>query len=108
MRVLIIRLENELGTAQWAAGVTDRDFQRVEAECATPVGVDYVEQRFAAANEKMWNDVSTTTKQQSVDANGRSVGGDVVVDAAAGEHVADAGSRRETATCGYGGGHWWL
>ena len=61
-----------------------------------------VGRRVDAANEKMWNDVRPTAQQQSDDANGRPVGGDVVADAAAGEHVADVGSRREIATLGCG------
>ena len=45
MRVLIIRLGIELGAAQRAVGVTDRDFQRVKTECATPAGMENVGRR---------------------------------------------------------------
>ena len=103
MRVLIIRLGNELGAAQQAAGVTDRDFQRIEAKCATPAGVGCVERRVDAVNKKMWNDVRPAAQQRSGQASGRSVSGDAVADAATGEHVADVGCGREIATLGCGG-----
>ena len=106
MRVLIIRLGNELGAAQQAAGVTDRDFQRIEAKCATPAGVGCVERRVDAVNKKMWNDVRPAAQQRSGQASGRSVSGDAVADAAAGGHVAvaDVGCGRGIATLGCGGG----
>ena len=58
MRSLILRLGNELGAAQQAAGVTGRDFQRIEAECAhatAAAGMANVERRVDAAQKKMFD-----------------------------------------------------
>ena len=111
MKSFILRLGNELNAAQQVAGITSEDFQRIEAECATNAGRAAVERRVEAAEKVMFQamqpvDVRPIAQQRSGDANGRSVGGDVVADAAAGDHVADVGSRREIATlgCGDGGG----
>ena len=48
MRKLMVRLGDELGAAQQLAGVTDEDFRRVEAECATAAGLREVERRVDA------------------------------------------------------------
>ena len=62
MKVLILRLGDELGAAQLAAGVTAEDFQRVEVECSTTAGKAEVERRVDAAQKKMFDVLQPSTR----------------------------------------------
>ena len=66
MEKLLLRLGDELGAAQQAAGVTAEDFQRVEVECATTAGRAEVERRVDAAQKKMFDVLQQPSDRTSV------------------------------------------
>ena len=66
MGKLVLRLGDELSAAQQLAGVTDEDFRRVEAECATAAGLRQVERRVNSVVKGQFDALSEVPEQVPV------------------------------------------